>query len=115
MPVAQTELFGTTWGRRATDLTGYVQFRLSVTQSVAGAAAASLRAQYSTNGGAAWSNLETGGTGADLLVGAGTGLKIGAWGTVDPGALGDVQLRIVGQNGDAAADPVFRYIGIEFR
>jgi hypothetical protein len=115
MPLAQTELFGAVWGRRAADLSDLTQFRLCVTQSVAGAAAATLRVQYSTDNGANWSNLEQGGTAGDLAVGTGTGLKVGAWTILDPAAATDVQLRMVGQNGDGAADPVFRYIGVEFR
>lgn len=115
MPLAQAELFGAVWGRRAADLSDLAQFRVSVTQSVAGAAAATLRVQYSADNGANWSNLESGGTAGDLAVGAGTGLKIGAWTNLDPAAAADVQLRIVGQNGDGAADPVFRFIGVEFR
>jgi hypothetical protein len=115
MPIAQAELFGTVWGRRPADLTDFVEFRLGVNQSAAGAAGAFLRAQYSTDGGGSWNDLETGGLGADLLVGAGTGLKLGAWGALDAGALGEVQLRIVGESGNGTLDPSFRYIGIEFR
>jgi hypothetical protein len=103
------------WGRRPADLTDYGEFRLMVSQSVAGAASAIFRAQYSTNGGSSWSTLETGGTLADLSVGAGTGLKIGAWGALDPSSLSDIQLRLVGINGNGTADPAFRYIAIEFR
>jgi len=115
MPAAQTELFGNTFGRRSADLSAEGEFRLSVNQSVAGAAGCSLRVQYSTNGGGSWSDLESSGTGADLGVGTGTGLKTGAWGTVAAGALGEVQLRITGSGGDNTADPAFRYIGIELR
>jgi hypothetical protein len=115
MPAAQTELFGTTWGRRAIDLTSLAQFRLSVNQSVAGQAGASFRAEFSVDGGANWNILESGGTGADLDVGVGTGLKVGAWGALDAAAIADVQLRVVGQNGNGSADPAFRYIGIELR
>lgn len=115
MPAAQTELCGHTWGRRSADLAGFAEFRICVNQAIAGTAAAFFRAQYSTNGGGAWSDLETGGTVTDLSVGAGTGLKLGAWGAVDPAALGEVQLRIVGQDGNGTADPSFRYIVIEFR
>jgi hypothetical protein len=113
MPVAQTELLGTAWGQRAADLTDLTQFRLVVNQSVAGAAAAFLRVQYSSDSGATWHDLQSGGTSADLVVGAGTGLKVGAWGLLSTSS--DVRLRIVGQSGDGIADPVFRYIGIEFR
>lgn len=115
MPAALTELFGATWSRRVADLTDLTEFRLSATQSVAGAAGALLRAEYSTDGGTNWNNLESAGTAADLAVGTGTGLKVGAWGLIAAPALGDVQLRIRGLNGDGAADPAFRYIGLEFR
>lgn len=115
MPAAQTELFGTAWGRRAADLTSMTQFRMMVNQSVAGLAGATLRAQYSLDGGTNWIDLEASGTGADLGVGTGTGLKVGAWGSMASSAAADVQLRIVGQNGDGATDPAFRYISIEFK
>lgn len=115
MPLAQTEMYGTAWGRRAADLTGYADFRVMVVQPVGGAAAATFRAQYSVNGGAGWSDLENGGTTADLAVGAGTGLKVGAWAALAVGAIGDVQVRIVGFGGDGSADPSFRYIAIELR
>lgn len=115
MPLAVTELYGTTWGRRAADLTDLSEFRLVVVQVIAGAAGATFRAEYSDDGGLNWNNLEDAGTGADLAVGAGTGLKIGAWGNLAAGAIADVQLRIIGWNGDGATDPSFRYIGIEFR
>jgi hypothetical protein len=115
MPLAQTELFGNVWGRRTADLTDFTQFRVSISQSTLGAAGAFLRAQYSTDGGTMWMDLETGGTGADLDIDVGTGLKIGSWGMIDAGAMGDVQLRIVGQNGNGTTDPNFRYIGIEFK
>ncbi len=115
MPVAQTELFGAVWGRRAADLDQMTEFRLIVNQSTAGAAAAFFRAQYSDDGGNTWNNLESATTSADLIVGAGTGLKIGAWGVMESAAAGEVQLRLVGQSGDGVTDPGFRYIAIEFR
>ena len=115
MPAATTELFGTTWGRRSVDLTGFSEFRISVTQSVAGNATSALSAEYSLNSGGSWNALETGGPVATLDVGTGTGLKIGAWGNIDPSAMAEVELRLVGANGNATADPAFRYIGIEFR
>ena len=71
--------------------------------------------QVSTNGGGAWSNLESGGTTADLVVGAGTGVKVGAWANIDPAALADAQLRIMGESANGTADPAWRYIAIEFK
>lgn len=115
MPAASTEIFGTVWGRRPAYLTQMTQFRLSAVQAVAGSASATLRVQYSTDSGANWSNLESSGTAGDLAVGAGTGLKVGAWSTIASAALTDVQIRLIGFSGDGATDPSFRYIGVEFR
>ena len=86
-----------------------------VNQSVAVTGSAFFRAQYSADGRASWSDCESGGSSADLLVGAGTGLKVSGWGTLVGGAAADVQLGIVGQSGDGATDPAFRHIAIEFR
>jgi hypothetical protein len=116
MPAGQTELFGNQHGRRAVDLSDLVEFRLSANQSTGGSGTASLRAQYSTDGGTTWNDLEADGlTTGDLDVGAGTGLKVGTWAGLDPAAADDVQLRMVGYDGNGTADPAFRYIGIEFR
>ena len=124
MPNAVTELFATTWARRAADLTGATYFRLSVAQTVVGGALQPppalpgpvLRVQFSTDGGTTWGNLEaTGSTAADLSVETTRSVKVGAWGQLAAAAASEVQLRIVGQGGDGAADPAFRYIGIEFK
>jgi hypothetical protein len=115
MPSVQTELFGTTWGRRQADLASMTQFRIIVNQSSAAFAGATFRAEFSVDGGANWSNLEAAGTGADLDVGTGTGLKVGAWGTMATGSAADVQLRIQGQGSNGALDPAFRLIEIEFK
>ena len=115
MPAAQTELFGTAWGRRRVDLSDVSEFRLTVNQSVAGAAGAFVRLRYSVDGGTNWADAESGGAGADLDVGTGTGLKTGAWGVLEEAARGDVLLRLDGQAGNGTADPSFRYIGIELR
>lgn len=112
MPAATTELFGNVWGRRQADLTSATKFRISVAQSVAGTAAAALRAQYSLDGGTNWNNLESVGTAADLVVGAGTGTKTGSWGDLAVAAQADVLLRLVGYSGDGVADPAFRFIAI---
>lgn len=115
MPAALTELFGNDRGRRSADLTGMTEFRVSAQVSVTGSAGALLRAEYSTNGGGAWANLETGGTGGDVDISVAVGLLVGQWSPMDPTAADDVQLRLVGVNGNATADPAFRYLGIEFR
>lgn len=115
MPAAQTELFGTTWARRRVDLSDVSEFRLTVNQSVAGAAGAFVRLRYSVDGGTNWADAETGGPVADLDVGTGTGMKTGAWGSLVEEARGDVLLRLDGQDGNGVADPSFRYIGIELR
>lgn len=113
-PAALTELFGNVFGRKRFDLTGFSQFRLACSQSVAGAANAKLRARYSTDGNT-WADLETGATTADLTVGAGTGLKTGAWANIAAAAKVDAQLRIDGIDGDAVADPAWRQLVIQVK
>lgn len=115
MPATQTALFGTAWATRVMDLTGMTEFRLIVTESVVGFAGATLRAQYSADGGANWFNLESAGTTADVDISISTGLRVSAWAGIEVAAASDVQLRIVGQGGNGSTDPAFRYIALEFR
>lgn len=114
MPAAETELYGTTWARRAADLTGLTEFRLSVGVYTAGYSTAVLRGLYSTDGGTSWSNLEHLTTTGDVSIST-TGLRVGTWVALDPAAMANVQLCIAGLAGNSTADPVFRYIGIELR
>jgi len=111
-PAALTELFGTTTGRVKADLTEAAQVRLLCSVGTAGAAAAAVRVQYSTDQ-SSWSYLD-GANGPSLGIGT-TGLKVGAWTSPAAGAKADVFLRVVGINGDASADPAFGHVLLQVR
>ena len=111
-PAALTELFGTTTARVKADLTAAAQVRLLCSVATAGAAAAAVRVQYSTDQ-SSWSYLD-GASGPSLGVGT-TGLKVGAWTSPAAGAKADVFLRVVGINGDASADPAFGHVLLQVR
>ena len=114
MPLALTELFGSTAYRKMVDLTGAAKYRLVFTQAVAGAVGADLNVQYSINNGTNWFAL-------DLVSGAGevnantTGNKVGTWVDIAVGAKQPVLLRIVGKDGDGVLDPSFRAMCIQLQ
>lgn len=95
------------------NLTGAVQYRICTHQAVAGYSTATLNLQYSTDG-SNWYACDTSSAGA-LAVGAGTGLKTGAWANLVAGGAQDVRLRIVGQGGDGVVDPQFRELWVEVK
>jgi Collagen triple helix repeat (20 copies) len=111
-PAALTELFGTTVARVKADLTNAAQVRLLCSVGAAGAAAAAIRVQYSTDQ-SSWSYLD-GGTGPSVSVSS-TGLKVSSWVAVTAGAKADVFLRAVGISGDGTADPSFAHITLQVR
>jgi len=112
MPNATTELFGDTYSRVKSDLTYATYYRIVVNQTVAGYSTADLNLQYSTDN----VTYQAAGTAAgECAVGAGIGVKVGAWATLVAGAQGDVWLRIVGKQGNGAVDPVFRQVRIQFK
>jgi len=111
-PAALTELFGTTVGRLKADLTASAQVRLQTNVATAGATAAALRVQYSTDQ-SSWSYLD-GSAGPSVGVGT-TGLKVSSWVAPAAGAKGDVFLRVVGISGDATADPAFGHVLLQVR
>lgn len=113
MPLAVTELLNSYTGRLKADLSNSLQYRLMVDQTVAGATNADFNLQYSLNG-TTWFTCDTAGAG-ELAVGAGTGVKYGAWVDLVTQANGDVWLRIVGKDGDGAADPQWRQIKVQFK
>ncbi len=113
MPAAVTELFGNTYSRVKVDLTAATQYRLQVVQSVAGFSTADLNLQYSTDN-VTYAAADTAAAG-EVAVGAGTGVKVGAWATIVTGAKADVRLRIVGKQGNGTVDPAFRQIRVQFK
>lgn len=108
MPAATTEIFGGTPARRTKkNLAGATQARIIVNQTIVGSANAQLKLQFSTDQ-AAWTD-----AGPVVAVGAGTGLKVGAFANLVTAAKADVFLRLAGVNGDGTADPAFSNIDIE--
>lgn len=84
-----------------TDFTEYTECRLFTSLQVAGAGATTLiKVQYSLNN-SVWVDL------VSLTIGNTTGAKDTNWQTIPVGARAFIYIRLVGQNGDAAADPRF--------
>ncbi len=106
MPAALTELNGATRSRVKVDLTAAVNVRLTAAVSVVGAAGAAYRVQYATDGDAqgTWAYLD-GNAGPSVTIDA-LGGRVSPWATLVAGARADVWLRVVGINGDGAADPI---------
>lgn len=113
MPAAVTELFGNTSSRVKLDLTYGTHYRLVVNQTVAGQAGADFNLQYSTDN-VTYQAADAAAAG-ELDVGAGTGVKVGAWADLVAGANADVWLRIVGKEGNGVKDPRWRQIRIQFK
>lgn len=110
---ALTEFAGATDRRQQVPLANAVDARVVAFVTGAGAAGAELRVQYSTDAGATWAYLD-GIDGAKVGIGA-TGVRIGAWVNLAAAAKADVLVRLVGINGDAAADPAFSVVALQVR
>lgn len=99
-PAAITEIFGNVHRRQVLNFIFNDAIRLAARVSATGAASAVLIAQYSTdetNWFALTNNLSLNGVGT----------RVSTWAAIPAEAkVGDVFVRIVGQSGDAAADPV---------
>lgn len=120
MPTAVTELFGVAAHRKLVDLRRCFEARFVVGVQVAGSTNARLRIQYSIDGGTTWKYLFRTALYAEDTTHeaniAATGMKSDAWRPIAAEALADsVWLRVVGINGDAAADPTFGTIDCYFR
>jgi len=112
-PAALTEFLGATRNRTKYDLTNATQVRLIVNVMVAGATTpAKIRAQYSTDL-STWYYLD-GASGPSVDINT-TGLKVSAWVNLAAGAKADVYLRIVGIDGNGAADPAFGNIALQVK
>lgn len=111
-PLADTELPATHY-RQKVDLTGYTQFRVTGRVATVGAAASDLRVQYSTDD-SSFANLDGSG-GPEIAINT-LGQKDTGWVSLAAGAIGDNRwLRVMGKDGDGAADPVVRQLCIWFR
>lgn len=120
MPAALTELFGAAAHRKYVDFRRAFEARFVVGVQVAGASGAGLRIQYSIDGGTTWKYLfRTAAYAEDTTHEAiltSTGMKDSGWRPIAVEALVDnVQLRVVGINGNATADPTFGTIDLYFR
>ena len=113
MPLADTEIYGTTNARLWIDSSPFSQARIVLQHGVAGAADSKLRLQYSTDDGGTWA--DAGATSIEVLLGVTTGWKRGTWGTLVTAARADVLWRLLGSGGDGVADPTMRGIAVEFK
>ncbi len=106
MPAAKTEVRGVDAFRVRADLTKALQVRLVAFVKVAGSTNAELRVEYSTDSTLTFGSPAylDGGTGPSVNI-ATTGLRVSSWVTLAAGAQADVNLRLVGINGDGVADP----------
>mgnify|MGYP000378858108 CR=1 FL=1 len=112
MPAALTEIFGNTYYRISYDLSNFNYARLVGNVVVAGATNAQIRVQYSvdeTN----WFYLD-GVDGPKVAINT-TGHKISTWVNIVSGAKTNVYLRLVGINGNGAADPRFSSFCLQLR
>jgi putative exporter of polyketide antibiotics len=110
-PAGVTELFGATTQHAIADLTNATQARVVVNVSQAGAAAAKLYAQYSTDD-ATWATFTTT-TGVSI---AATGTYAETFANIVAGAkIATCYLRVVGSGGNGTADPRFGNIYIEVK
>lgn len=117
-PLAVTELLGNQAGRLQSDLSAMLTGRLIANVTIAGAANAALKVQYSLNAGTAWTDLFQGNAGATAAVGVGVatvGTRVGGWKFLNVTALTDVLLRAVGLGGNGVTGPAFGSIILSVR
>src|SRR3990167_7760032 len=101
-PVADTELPATQY-RLELDLTGYTQYRATCRVGVAGNAGSDIRFQGSIDD-SSFGNLD-GSAGPELVI-ASTGEKDTGWVTLSATyRVNNVRIRMMGKDGNAAADP----------
>lgn len=117
MPAALTELSGNAVRRQIRDLHQFSQFRFHVNVIAVGLAGSKLGVQYSLDGGSNWNGLDNG-TAATISTFTqpvdAIGTFMTAWATINSAARKNgVMLRIVGQDGNGAADPDLSNIVIE--
>jgi hypothetical protein len=113
MPAVVTELGGVSHWRTLVDLTDMTEVRLIVSVVTAGTAGALLRGQYSSDGGASWHDLAAAGEPEASLAAA--VVASSNWQALAAGATEPVFLRVVGEGGDGAADPVVANVALQFR
>lgn len=119
-PAALTEFLGIVGHRKVVDMRRCHEGRFAVTVTTAGTSGASLRVQYTLDGGATWKYLFRNAlfaedTSHEALL-TSTGLKLSAWLPIDPAALtADTILRVVGIGINSTGDPAFGTIDLHLR
>ena len=113
LPAAAQELFNSNAWRNKVDLTYATHYRIVVNQTVAGYSTSDCNLQYSTDN-STYVAADTAVAG-ELAIGAGTGIKVGAWAELVTGAKQDVWLRITGKEGNGTIDPAFSQIRVQFK
>ena len=112
MPAELTEFDGSAGYRTQYDLTDATEVRVVVNVETAGSTDSKIRAQYSTDG-STWNYLDDS---SEPSIGVdASGLRVSPWASLASSAKADVYLRIVGLDGDGAADPIFSRIDIQVR
>jgi hypothetical protein len=110
---ANAELMTSTRHRTQVDLTGFTQARVVVKVGTVANTGATLRAEYSTDGGTTWNPLD-GSAGPAAAFDTG-GPNASSWVNLASGAKADVQLRILGVGGNSTATPSVGLLTIQFK
>ena len=111
MPAALTAFLAVTTQNTQFDMSAFTQARLVAQIQVAGSGSAKLRVQHGD--GFTWDYLD--GSSEPSLDISSAGLKVSSWVTLESAARADRILRLVGIDGDGAADPDFGLIVVQFR
>lgn len=119
MPLAETEIFGVDQHRLYYDLAPFSQAQLQGRFGGGVITGAYLRAQYSTDNGSTWANLD-GATGPQVAMGPATtipNIRAGAWTNLSTAAKtsGTILLRLVGEGGNGSSSPAVGHIWLCFR
>ena len=101
------------------DLTHFTEFRIVLLViSTATPSGSKVGLQYSTDGGSNWNGLDNGTASTISAVTAAdnvTGLIVTSWTSLHSGAIADVVLRCVGQDGDGASTVTYGQTQVQFR
>ena len=112
MTLADAEIPATQY-RLKLDLIGFTQYRATCRVATQGSTNSDIRFQGSTDD-SSFSNLD-GGAGPELAL-FGTGEKDTGWVTLAVGfRASNIRIRMMGKDGDGAADPVVRQIVLHFK
>lgn len=116
MPAADTFLFSSARHIQLIDLTGMSAVRFKVNKlTTAGASGAKLTLKYSPTYSTSVANyVDIGTSPVEVGVDVTNQYLDSGWIDLDPSALGDVYLAVVGSGGDGVLDPAFGVISVSF-